>query len=310
VDSAVFVNNNNGQLPAVYELTHNLIVPLNIPTRTIITTFHINVSSDVIKIISDTLVVYYRGICGGFFKIPILIDFYEDTINIVVRWDSVLNATPGDTVSLNAYIQSIDIPLIYDAIDFNIGMDYKLFYPLKLYWLNGETEYPLSFTYKFADGITASAGYKELKSGEKLLRLEGMTMLSKPTASPVSFNNFDITTSQPYILTLLDGWLDVSNFCGNDWRGAVKFIPEYDVEIENVVDKNILQMDFTSEGEVLIRIEILDIDGNIVLTEKLNLQKGTTTELLRLHNISSGKYFIKFTNPLDYSITMQFIIVR
>jgi hypothetical protein len=246
----------------------------------------------------------------------LIANFYDIEINVVVRWDSVLNATPGDTVSLNAYIENIDLPISFSKIDFNIGMDYKLFYPLKLYFVENNIEYPLAFTYKFADGINATiigsiiCASTIFSSPQKILRLEGMTLMSHTTKTPVFFNTFNITAPQLYSLTLLDGLLDVSKYCGSEWRGAMTFLPDYEVEMNNIVVQNILEMDFTSEGEVLIRIEIIDIDGNIILTEKLNLQKGTQTELLQLHNISSGKYFIKFTNPLDYSITMQFIIVR
>ena len=53
-------------------------------------------------------------------------DLFQD-INIVIRWDSVINVMPGEIVSFHATVDSIDYDISFDRIDFTIGMDWRLF---------------------------------------------------------------------------------------------------------------------------------------------------------------------------------------
>jgi len=231
--------------------------------------------------------------------------------SITFRWDSVLNVVPGDTISLLASIESINRPIIFDSISFNIGMDYKLFQPMKLFVIKGNTEYPINFDFSFATGISASIGYHELKSGATFLRLEGRALLSKPIFTDVRFDRFDFIPSlQCSDLTFRKGFLDVSKFCGSEWRGGIIFLPEYEVYLENIVTENALKLGFTATGKLEIEISIIDLDGTIVHSQKHILSEGNTTKELKLNALASGKYFIRFSNPFYPTITKQFVIAK
>jgi hypothetical protein len=232
-------------------------------------------------------------------------NFYE--INLIVRWDTVYTK-PGDTISLTATLESIDIPLIFSSIDFHIDMDYKLLYPTKLFVVDSnDIEYPISFDFSFSRGIRGEINYQPLKSGQRLLRLEGLTLVSKPTETPVIFGKFDILTEQKYRLSLLEGLLDVSDFCGANggWR-VLLFMPEFDVELENIINEELL-IDFNTTGILDVDVELIDIDGATIHQTKFNLPKGNTTKQIKLNNLAVGKYFIRFSNPFNSIITRQFI---
>ena len=49
---------------------------------------------------------------------------------------------------------------------------------MNLYFVIDGVEYPLSFDFDIINGISGSIPYKELRSGEVFLRLEGMTLAS------------------------------------------------------------------------------------------------------------------------------------
>ena len=239
----------------------------------------------------------------------LIANFDEIENNIIIRWDSVINKEPNDIISLHAYIESIDLPIFYDRIDVNIVMEYKLFWPLNLYFIdNNDVEHPIDFERHLAERVTATIPFKELKSGEKLLRFEGLTLAYHPTETPVTFDSFNIITEQKYRLTLLEGFLHL-DFCMSEIRGSLVFLPEFDAEIENIVDENILKIDFNADGEVTIDIEITDVKGNIIHSNKHNLEKGNSTQEINLINIASGKYFIRFST-FYHTITKQILIVR
>ncbi|MCL2038889.1 MAG: hypothetical protein FWG85_00490 [Bacteroidetes bacterium] len=243
----------------------------------------------------------------------ILIATFENTeVFITIRWDSVMNKTPDDTISLTATIESISRELIFDSVHFNIGMDYKLFVPKKLFLVSDDIEYPLDFNFSFATGIDAKIGHYDFKTGERFLRLEGMTLMSLPTATPVFFNKFDIiNTLQCNYLTLLEGYLDVSNFCGSDWRGGIIFVGEFDVEIEqNPIHNNTLKLNFNATGDVVVDVEIFDIDGKIIITDIIKLAQGNTIKEINLGDISAGSYLIIFNNPFNPIVSLMFIVTK
>ncbi|MCL2039923.1 MAG: YCF48-related protein [Bacteroidetes bacterium] len=302
LDSAIFINKSK-------ELWHGAELPMTIGGSGV-GMIAIHYYSDVVTAINDTFCLHYTGICSGSFCIPISIDFYEDTCNIIIRWDSVINKEPNEIVSLHAIIESIDIPLSFEKIDINIGMDYKLLMPINLFVISEDIEYPLAYNFAFANGISASIAPQELKSGAKLLRLEGMTLMSLPTSTPVYFDTFDIISEQTYLLTLLSGLLDVSNFCGSDWRGGMIFLPNFDANLEqNPVYNDILEVNFSASGDIVIDIEITDIEGNKLITDKIKLPQGDTIKEINLGAISSGKYFINFST-FYHTIAKQIVIAR
>jgi photosystem II stability/assembly factor-like uncharacterized protein len=230
---------------------------------------------------------------------------------IVLRWDTVY-ATPGDTVSLLATIDSINYPLNFDRIDFNIDLDYKLFSPINLFIISdNNTEHPLNFDFIFLNGINATINSTQSTLINKpLLRLEGIALLSKPTETSVSFNAFNIITNEQYTFTQKLGMLDVSNFCDNDFRGAITFMPEFYIEkINNIIDNRVLNIELSATDKLDVDIEITDLTGNIILTDKINLEKGTNIKQIKL-NLATGKYFIKFANVFNPIIIEQIIIIK
>ena len=238
--------------------------------------------------------------------------FENAEVFITIRWDSVINITPNDTISFTATIENINRQFIFDSIYFNIAMDYKLFIPYKLFVINGNIEYPINFDFTFNKGIDAAIGYQEFKTGARFLRLEGMTLLSLPTSTSIFFdkNKFDIINAQQCNnLTFEEGFLDVSNFCGSEWRGAIIFLPEFNAEIEDIVT-DVLNIEFNATGKLDLDIDIIDIDGNTIYSQKHILEKGNTNKEIKLNAIATGKYFVRFANPFNKTITKMFIIRR
>ena len=97
-------------------------------------------------------------------------------------------------MSLIARVDYVDTPIVAD-IEFVIKMEWKLFYPEKLFLMKGGIEYPIDFTYSYAKGVSGTISGHQIQTGDVLLRLEGMPLAYSPRQTEVWFERFDITTS-------------------------------------------------------------------------------------------------------------------
>jgi hypothetical protein len=234
---------------------------------------------------------------------------FQEIISIV-RWDSLKSGVrPNDTISLIATIENVDIPITFTHLYFSIWMDYKLFYPLKLFVVDDQNrEQSLSFNYKFPDGVSSTITNFQIApvSSRRFLRLEWLALASHTTETPIFFNEFNVKIDKEYCVFHSTGFLNVP-YCASEQRGSIVFMPVFDVPaIENIVTDE-LKIDINATGELPINIEIIDIDGSTLLAQQSNLPKGNSILQIKLTNIASVKYFVRFSNPFNTTVTRQFI---
>ena len=240
----------------------------------------------------------------------------DERYTVEIIWNKT-KAIPGENAVFEA------VAAVYPAnklsptqIDFHIKMDYKLFYPEKLFFIDAnDNAIPLQFDYKFPAGVSSSlqgnAAKYALDFEKVFLRMEGLALLSAPKETQIEFEKFEITTEKIYTVEQIEGEFEIYGFCEyNGWRSNLKYLPTYEAEIPNIINSNNLEINFTATGEIAVTVEIVDLLGSNLHTEKVDLEKGEKQKNIDLRLITSGSYFIKFSSDYYLPIIRQVIIAK
>lgn len=240
----------------------------------------------------------------------------EEMYPVTVKWSKV-RAVPGELSVIEATVEHTAPQLAPSQIDFYIKMDYALFEPQQLFFIDeNNNEKPLSFIRDYPHGITSSLSNEDAKTAlnfEKVfLKMQGIALLSNPKVTPIDFDKFDIKTNKMFNLSKITGEFEIYGFCeANGYRTSLKFLPIFETTIkENIVTDKKLKIDFNATGEIDVFVEIIDLLGTKIYADNVHLEKGTKQHSINLDIFTAGTYFVRFSSAYYPSLNKQIIILK
>jgi hypothetical protein len=248
--------------------------------------------------------------------VPVIATIPSEIYFVEVAWNSV-KAIPGENAILLATVVKADHPFIVEQIAIHINMDFKLFYPEKLFVLDNDNNiFPLPFEYHYPDGIDATIPElyaKNILNTKKIfLQMEGLTMLSEPASTSVSFGKFDIMTEKIVALNKIDGDFEIYDYCDDGgMRANPIFMPTFTAEIPNIIieNKNLI-IDFYATDDIPITVEIINLLGEQVFVDTIKIEKGKSSRYFYTNQFPIGSYFIKLSAYHYQPILQQIINIK
>ena len=294
---------------------HNFSIPFLLKSQQKIE-IPISFSSDLDAIDFSTLLnIKAKRFCEINEQIPVFASVPEEIYTVDIRW-SKTEAIPGKSTIIEAFIINPVPELVTEFFDFNIGMDYKLFHPQKIYFYDeNHKEHRLDYVFKYPDGISAKITGNNAKNifsiPRKFLRIEGLALLSTPDVTPVLFDKLEAKTNKYYKIEQIEGEFALTDYCkSNGIRGSLIFLPTFEAEVSQKEIDNNLEIVFNATGDISVTVEIFDIIGSLVLRTDFDLKNGKQKFLIKTDNLQVGKYFIKFGSNFHEHKVQQIIISK
>lgn len=265
---------------------------------------------------SALLNIRARRFCEIESQISLFANVPDEKYIVNIRW-SKTTAMPGKSAVIEAFIENPVPNLAPEFFDFHIKMDYNLFQPLRMYFYdeNQNEHRILDYVFHYPDGISGRIvgdnARNIFNTSRRFLRIEGSALLSSPDTTSISFSDLEVRTDKRYQIEQIDGVLSLTDYCGfNGARGSLTFLSTFDAKVsENIIDNN-LEIIFTTSGEILVTVEMLDITGSIVLVADFELGTGEQRVFLSTDNFLAGKYFIRFAADFNEPQVQQIIILK
>jgi len=195
-------------------------------------------------------------------------------------------------------------------------MDYKLFYPEKLFFIDeNDNAKQLEFAFKYPAGLTSSLSENDAKTvmnfGKTFLRMEGLALLSDPKTTEIEFEKFEISTEKVYTVEQEEGEFAIYGFCeANGYRSVLKFLPTFESTVPSIINSNELEIIFDATDKISITVEVLNLLGETIKTENFDLEKGENKFVLNLGEISNGVYYVSFTSDFGTQQIHKFIVTK
>ena len=239
----------------------------------------------------------------------------DERYTVEIIW-SKTQAVPGKNAVIEATVAKPIYQLSPTQIDFHIKMDYKLFYPEKLFFIDeNDNAKQLEFAFKYPAGLTSSLSENDAKTvmnfGKTFLRMEGLALLSDPKTTEIEFEKFEISTEKVYTVEQEEGEFAIYGFCeANGYRSVLKFLPTFESTVPSIINSNELEIIFDATDKISITVEVLNLLGETIKTENFDLEKGENKFVLNLGEISNGVYYVSFTSDFGTQQIHKFIVTK
>jgi len=241
---------------------------------------------------------YYQSKCVD--SIEILLNAYvpKEEYAVTLRIDKHI----VDAGSQITFPIILDKPLKYlklENIDIEITFDNNLFYPTNIFLKNDLDSKDLLYSYSFGKlninikGISAS---KLLLDSGSIIFIEGITFASIPDSTELHFSKVDLFTYKSIDIKKIDGLLKLNEFCKGTAQFKLKFIPLFNVSINQVITNNFIPLEIETTDNLNLNISIYDINGILNHSEILNINNKYFNKNIYINNFPKGVYFIKFTS--------------
>lgn len=279
------------------EFTINQTIPFTISSNSII---NIEITFESKQEGDKNLIpkFYYQSKCVDSIEIILKAYVPKEEYAITLRIDKHI----VDAGSQIIFPIILDKPLEYlnlENIDLGITFDNNLFYPTNVFLKNDLDSKDLSYSYSFGKlninikGVSAS---KLLLDSGSIIFIEGITFASIPDSTELHFSNVDLLTNKSIEIKKIDGLLKLNEFCKGTAQFKLKLIPQFNISINQVITNNFIPIEIETTDNLNLNISIYDINGYIIYSEILNINKRNLNKNINVNNYPNGIYFIKFNS--------------
>lgn len=199
---------------------------------------------------------------------------------------------PGDTVQIFVRLDSSLPKLKPERIDFSISFDRFLLEPIKVEHINENQNIDFIFknnTLRFY--LDAAQDFFQT-SGNKFA-ITALAMLSKPTSTPIAFEQVDIISSKQVNILRKDGSFALLDFCVPRTFGLLQKMPYFN-SITVSVKNALLEINIEHKGEQTSNLILYSVYGEVLLSKSFSLKNGRQIITFSIDELPSGVYLLNF----------------
>ncbi len=203
-----------------------------------------------------------------------------------------------------------------DNIKFYISYDRKLFYPQNIYFnnqLNKElNSKDISFDNSFGKlniVVKSESAAKLFNHKGDIIYIQGKVLAAVPDYTDIIFDSLFINFQKPIDMNLIDGSLQVIDFCHQTAKFELQFIPNFIAKFNSIIRSNELPLTMSATKNTLITVKIINLSGEEFTLGQFNVEKSEITFNNNISILANGLYFINFQNEY-WSKTYKLMIMR
>jgi len=217
-------------------------------------------------------------------------------------------AKPGDTVQIYVRLDTALKKLKPESIDLSISFDRFLLEPLKVEYLDKSQTLHYTFKNSTLNFSIVDAQDFFQTSGNKFA-ITALALLSKPTSTPINFEQININTSKQVNVLRKNGSFTLSDLCQPRTFTLLQTIP-YVKSMKTQNKGNLLDIVLEHSGEQTSYFTLYSVYGQELSRKSVTLQNGLQVLTFELTDLPSGVYLFSFVTEYNQIFKDKIFLVK